>query len=634
MKIIYEDSDDRSGGSKKPGMKKIGSSFSRSDVPPAVTSVHSSARRARKETQSITAEEAPKTEREAAFSGEEEVGAPVEQKKNRQTAETQQSAAGQSIPEFKLTQEQIAFLLSQYLGSQAQSAAAPQSAAQPAEPPKEDEAAQRAGTRIVFQSDDFDSPQEEPKRREISPIHIDYGYDVDGEDEDDDEDEPLPQRKETFLLPGSGRTSKSVPVIDEIDISTPRSSASARVLPPPGQGAGAQTVNVPRPQTAPAAFSRSSGSVPTSAPTPVPAPARTPAAPSSSISVSHVEEKAAEETGKKKKKKMSVTDIIRIIVLSISVVAILISAGKLINEYRLHRENQKLESNLANLTMEEEETTKKKKDKKENKDSKTEQTETTLSTAQKWALVKEEYPNTSFPKGLQLKYARLYATNNDFAGYLEAKGVGLSLPVVQTDDDETYLNKNFYGASTKYGCPFVSYINNLETLDMNTVIYGHHMNDKSIFGALDHYKTLDGFKAAPVITFNTLYKNYKWKVIAAFITNADEKDDNGYVFRYYFNNLSTQERFSAYLNELAQRSLYDTGVDVLPTDKLLTLSTCSHEFEDARFVVVARLVRPGEKAEVDTSKASLNENPRYPQAYYTAKKLTNPYYSAARWEVD
>lgn len=633
MKIIYEDSDDRSGGSKKPGMKNIGSSFSRSDVPPAVTSVHSSARKMRKETQSITAEEAPKDERKAAFSGEDADFAPPAQKKEQPASAPQQPAAGQGAPEFKLTQEQIAFLLSQYLGSQAQSAASPSAGAQPAEPPKADETAQRAGTRIVFQSPDFDAPEELPKRREFSPVHIDYGYDIDGEDEEDEDEAPV-QRKETFLLPGSGEASKSVPVVDEIDISTPRKSASARVLPVPDRNAQTHAPSVsavPPRRPASAAPAQNSGSQ--ARPSAVLA-AKSPTVAESSLTVSHVEEKTAEDAGKKKKKKMSATDIIRIVVLAISFVAIIISAGKLINEYRLHKENQKLESDLADLTIEDEETTKKPKDKKNNKDQKTEQTETTLSAAQKWAQIKEEYPNTKFPEGLQLKYARLYATNNDFAGYLEAKGVGLSLPVVQTGDDETYLNKNFYGASTKYGCPFVSCVNNLETLDMNTVIYGHHMNDKSIFGALDHYKTLDGFKAAPVITFNTLYKNYKWKVIAAFITNAEEKDDNGYVFRYYFNTLSTQERFSAYLNELAQRSLYDTGVDVLPTDKLLTLSTCSHEFEDARFVVVARLVRPGEKAEVDMSKAALNENPRYPQAYYTAKKLTNPYYNAARWEVD
>lgn len=625
MKIIYEDSNDRSGGSKKPGMKNIGSSVS--NVPPAVTSVRSSARRTRKETQSITAEEPAHGAEETAFSGE-SMGSATESQ-----AEKQNTAPQQPAPEFKLTQEQIAFLLNQYLGSQ--NGSVPQNVPQSPAVPQNEETSQRAGTRIVFQSDDFDAPREEPRKCEVSPIHIDYGYDVDDEDDEDEYDAPA-QKKDALLLPKSSGASKDY-VIDEIDISTPRKAAAVRVLPAPGQdiSSGQQPTSKTRSsgvQRTPVSKPQNSVQFPS-----VPSGANAPAAAQENITVSHVEEASAAADGSapKKKKKRSAADIIRLVVLAISFIAIIISAGKLINEYRLHKENQKLESDLAGLTIEEEETTKKsKKSKKDKKDSKTEQTETTLSTAQKWEQIKEEYPNTQFPEGLQLKYARLYATNNDFVGYLEAKGVNLSLPVVQTDNDDTYLNKNFYGTATKYGCPFVSYINNIETLDMNTVIYGHHMNDKSIFGALDHYKTLDGFKSAPVITFNTLYKNYKWKVIAAFITNADEKDDNGYVFRYYFNNLSTQERFSAYLNELAQRSLYDTGVDVLPTDKLLTLSTCSHEFDDARFVVVARLVRPGEKATVDTSKAAVNENPRYPQAYYTAKKLTNPYYNAARWEVD
>lgn len=626
MKIIYEDSNDRSDGSKKPEIKNTGSSFSRSDVPPTVRSVHSSARRTRKETQNITADEAPDSGVQSVFSGGDSNDAPVQPQPEKQKGGSAEETA-QKVPEFKLTQDQIAFLLSQYLGSQ--NGAAPQSA-QPAAAAADTENAQRAGTRIVFQSPDFEAPEEKTERREVSPIHIDYGYDYDDEDDEDDYDIPAPVQR-AALLPGTGETSGNY-IIDEIDISTPRKTGAARVLPLPGQNAPRQPERQPQSaRTAPAAGPQS---FPQQSRT---AAQRTPTVSSGDITVSHVEEKVIAEE-KKPAKKKSVSEIIRLVVLAVSIIAIVISAGKLINEYRLHKENQDLESKLAELTIDDGETTKKnEKDKdknnKDDKTEKTEQTETTLSAAQKWALVKEEFPNTKFPEGLQLKYARLYATNNEFAGYLEATGIGLSLPVVQTDNDETYLNKNFYGASTKYGCPFVSYVNNIETLDMNTVIYGHHMNDKSIFGALDYYKTIDGFKSAPVITFNTLYENYKWKVIAAFVTNADPKDDNGYVFRYYFNTLSTQDRFSAYLNELAQRSLYDTGVDVLPTDKLLTLSTCSHEFENARFVVVARLVRPGETAEVDTSKATVNKSPRYPQAYYTAKKLTNPYYGAARWEV-
>ena len=324
-----------------------------------------------------------------------------------------------------------------------------------------------------------------------------------------------------------------------------------------------------------------------------------------------------DEAEEKPKKKLPTSEIIRRVVLTVSLVA-----GMLINEWRLSKQNDNIMEEVSGLII----------DEKENDPAKPEE-DKELTPEQQWKKIKREYPNVIFPEGMQVKYAKLYATNPEFVGYLSADGVNLNLPVVQAKDDKKYLEKNFYLQKTKYGCPFVTHLNNIEPLDQNTVIFGHHMNNGTIFGTLDAYKSIEGFKKAPVITFNTLYKDYKWKVIAAIVTNAYTKDDNGYIFRYYFTQLSTQENFSAYLSELSQRSLYDTGVDVLPTDKLLTLSTCSHEFTDARFVVIARLVRPGESADVDVSRATVNSNPRYPQAWYNKKGKTNPYKNAFQWEV-
>ena len=316
----------------------------------------------------------------------------------------------------------------------------------------------------------------------------------------------------------------------------------------------------------------------------------------------------------------------RTVVLVISLLAILVSGAILLREYKLHLDNKHFEEDVSDLILQTNEAI------GQNAPGDVENA-LHLTEEQQWAQIKGEFPNTVFPRGLQLKYARLYATNNEFAGYLEAPGINMSLPVVQTTDDEAYLNKNFYGKSTKYGCPFVSYLNRLEPLDYNTVIFGHHMNDHTIFGALDNYKTLAGYKKSPTIAFNTLYRDYTWKVFAVFITNAVAQDDNGYVFNYYFTALPTDEQKAAYLNELKQRSLYDTGVDVQPGDPLLTLSTCSHEFDDARLVVVARQVRNGENPAVDTSRVTLNSNPRYPQVYYDKKKLNNPYANAQRWTI-
>ena len=343
----------------------------------------------------------------------------------------------------------------------------------------------------------------------------------------------------------------------------------------------------------------------------------------------YAEDEDAEDETDGEKKPLPKSELIRRIVLGVSIAAIVISVGMLLNEWRLSKQNDDVMSEAEGLIITESTTNKKDKDKNKVPTK-------PLTPEEQWAQIKKDYPDVLFPATIQLKYAKLYGENQDFVGYLSADGVNLNLPVVQTDNDETYLNKNFYGSTTKYGCPFVTHLNNISYnhLDMNTVIFGHHMNNGTIFGALDKYKSVSGFKSAPVITFNTLYKDYQWKIIAAFITNGYIKDDNNYIFPYYFTNLSATYKMSAYLSELAQRSLYDTGVDVLPTDKLLTLSTCSHEFEDARFVVVARLVRPGESAEVDTSKVVVNSKPRYPQTYYNKKGMTNPYKNANRWVAD
>ena len=338
---------------------------------------------------------------------------------------------------------------------------------------------------------------------------------------------------------------------------------------------------------------------------------------------------AKEDKSKKDgKAKLPATELIRRGVLAVSVLAIVIASGMLLNEYRLSRQNNDVMEEVSDLII-----TEPTNSRNETPDKEEQTTQRELTPEEQWAQLKKDYPNVIFPLNLQLKYAKLYATNQDFVGYLSAPGVGLNLPVVQTSDDKKYLEKNFYKQNTKYGCPFVTHLNNITPLDQNTVIFGHHMNNGTIFGALDKYKTIDGFKKAPLITFNTLYHDYSWKVIAAFVTNAYTKDDNGYIFPYYFTQLSSYSNFASYLNELSQRSLYDTGVDVLPTDRILTLSTCSHEFTDARFVVVARLVRPGESTKVDVSKATVNQNPRYPQAWYNKKKKTNPYKNAFQWEV-
>lgn len=244
---------------------------------------------------------------------------------------------------------------------------------------------------------------------------------------------------------------------------------------------------------------------------------------------------------------------------------------------------------------------------------------------------KAAYGDTELPTGARYNLAQFYAANPDFYGYLEIPGTGISTPVVQGKDNKKYLRRNFFGEATKYGCPFVNYQNTYAALDYNTSIFGHNMEyDDLVFGELEKYRKIEGFKKAPVIHLETMYADYTFKVYAVFLTDSDY-DSSGWYFDYIFTQLKDEQECKEYIAELDQRKLYSTGVDIQPSDKLLTLSTCAYDFSSERLVVVGRLVRDGESAKVDTSKAVANNNPRYPDKYYQKKGIANPYSNAAKW---
>ncbi len=246
------------------------------------------------------------------------------------------------------------------------------------------------------------------------------------------------------------------------------------------------------------------------------------------------------------------------------------------------------------------------------------------------------YGDIVFPENINEKYKNLYAQNKDFVGWLTVPNTSIDMPVYKCSNNSYYLKHDNYDTYTKYGTLFMDMYNDPKNLTRNTTIYGHNFDNKLFFDELHNYQDPEFFKQSPVIEFNTLYKDYKWKVIAAFHTNGSSDGDNGYLF-YYIAAKFNDNSFMQFYDEIQQRSYIHTGVDVQPTDKILTLSTCTYFFdrygalENARFVVIARLVRDGESESVDTSKVTLNNNVRYPQLYYDVFGGTNPWRNSSKW---
>lgn len=189
-------------------------------------------------------------------------------------------------------------------------------------------------------------------------------------------------------------------------------------------------------------------------------------------------------------------------------------------------------------------------------------------------------------------YQPLIQENSHLAAWLMIEGSEVDYPVLYTPEEpEHYLRRAFDGSYTLSGSLFIGA--NSSPDGSNIIIYGHNMNDDSMFGSLDSYADEDYAREHQEIIYDLIqtdgsYKRLTFEVMAAFysrIYSVDEKN----VFRYYYStDLSDPDAFQYYIEEVMSASLYDLGVTAEYGDRLLTLSTCSYHTENGRFVVVAR----------------------------------------------
>ena len=133
-----------------------------------------------------------------------------------------------------------------------------------------------------------------------------------------------------------------------------------------------------------------------------------------------------------------------------------------------------------------------------------------------------------------------------------------------------------------------------ENQSENLVIYGHNMANNTMFGSLRRYRQdFSFFEQAPFIELSSNYRDYDYVTFALVITSGNWYTD----FVYWdMEELDTDEEFNNYIENLRSRQIMDTGIDVQPGDKLLTLSTCYADEDNSRFLVVARRLRDGEVA--------------------------------------
>ena len=155
------------------------------------------------------------------------------------------------------------------------------------------------------------------------------------------------------------------------------------------------------------------------------------------------------------------------------------------------------------------------------------------------------------------QYKKLYSQNKSLIGWLKIDDTNIDYPVMQTVNNEYYLDHNYTQEYDKNGSIFLDKDCDITNPSTNMIIYGHHMKSGKMFGKLDLYSSRKYYEDHKYIQFDTIYEQGIYEIMYVFRSRIYNEDE--IVFKYYqFFEAATPEEFDATMREMANISLYDT----------------------------------------------------------------------------
>lgn len=188
-----------------------------------------------------------------------------------------------------------------------------------------------------------------------------------------------------------------------------------------------------------------------------------------------------------------------------------------------------------------------------------------------------------------INLSELKETNPDIIAWVTIPGTKIDYPIAQhPTDDEYYLKHGASGMSSSEGCPYIELCDSGSFMEFNTVIYGHNMNDGSMFASLHDFEDESFFSEHRDLYIYTEEHLLTYKIFAAVMF-----DDRR--IPYYFDDNLESDR-TAFLQAInsdivADRSVVSNDTEVNEDNCIVTLSTCDKKLRDKRFLVVAVLTK-------------------------------------------
>ena len=174
-------------------------------------------------------------------------------------------------------------------------------------------------------------------------------------------------------------------------------------------------------------------------------------------------------------------------------------------------------------------------------------------------------------------FEKLTAEYPDTVGWLYCEGTPVNYPVVQSKDNLRFLRRLADCRYNAAGSLFADYRCKEVAASGNYIIYGHNMKNGSMFGTLVRYRSQNYYDEHPTLYYLTPKRTFRIELIAGFVTSSAGE--------VYDTQLSAEQ-----VRQLCAQSGFKSRVTPQDGDVFITLSTCSYEYENARYVVIGRVI--------------------------------------------
>ncbi len=181
---------------------------------------------------------------------------------------------------------------------------------------------------------------------------------------------------------------------------------------------------------------------------------------------------------------------------------------------------------------------------------------------------------------ITVDFTSLLEQNSDIVGWIYCSDTPINYPVVQAEDNDRYLRRDLNGKYLVSGTVFVDYRNREIGEDENYIVYGHNMKDGSMFSSLAKYKEQSYYDEHPVLYYLTPNGDYKIELYAGIVVKRDAL--------IYVPNPDEAE-FTEFLRSAKDKSTFQSDIEITENDTLITLSTCSYEYNNARYIVIGKV---------------------------------------------